>query len=32
MQGLEMVTDKVIEHEEEPHENNSHKEANSNNK
>src|SRR5574344_1955131 len=32
MQVLEMVTDKVIEHEEEPHENNSHKEANSNNK
>ena len=32
MQGLEMVTDKVLEHEEKSHENNSHKEDSSNSK
>ena len=32
MQGLEMVTDKVLEHEEKSHENTSHKKASSNSK
>lgn len=32
MQGLEIVTDKVLEHEEKSHENNSHKKASSNSK
>ena len=32
MQGLEMVTDKVLEHEEKSHDNNSHKEDSSNSK
>ena len=32
MQGLEMVTDKAIDHEKESHENNPHKEVYSNNK
>ena len=32
MQGSEMVTDKVLEHEEKSHENNSHKKASSNSK
>lgn len=32
LQGLEMVTDKAIDHEKESHENNLHKEVDSNNK